>query len=212
MYDPVRPAVFFSAYTQADFIMRTKGNTFEFAWDCRKDKENPSSILFDVKSLFINPSKGDEVVKTGDGRYRLTRTTTKGSFLVSHIDTSLKQPYTRIEIIRDVNSGPALCVDRIVIDGTLGDEEFTFPERAQLAAKIGVRDWPGDGEMKDIDGLASMFRASYARLVANRPDLRDAADFPGLSGINWDDVKINDKRFSKILRDLIPEKPQAPND
>jgi hypothetical protein len=112
VYDPVRPVVLDAADTRTNFSIWQEGDRFWLTWEWSSGEEKPNSILLDVRSMFTGRSKRNDVVKIGDGKYRLTNTSERGSRLISHIDTNLKQPYTRIELVMEPHDEPAVCPPR----------------------------------------------------------------------------------------------------
>jgi hypothetical protein len=210
IYDPVRPVVLYHSGNRTDFQIWQEGDDFKLVAGFEAARNGPSRILFDVGSLFTGGVQGDEAVAVGPGEYRLTRTSSKGNFLVAHIDTRIKQPYQKLELIMKGGRDPSLRFDRIVVDGALGDEEFAFPAKERLAARIAVKEAPGDGLLQQVGIMALAFRACYARLAANVPEMRGALPLPGLVGIDWDEVRRNDRMFSQVLKDVIPARPKTP--
>jgi hypothetical protein len=53
--------------------------------------------------------------------------------------------------------------------------------------------------------MAVMIRASEARKGANHPGLRHTIRFPGFRRIDWDEVRENDRKFSAVLKEFLPD-------
>jgi hypothetical protein len=210
VYDPVVPAILYGSGVRTDFTLFADAESFKCSWSLETGKTPLHGIVLDIKSLFSGPAEGDEVAKTGDGAYRLTRT--KGACsIVAHVDTGRGQSYTNTDI-RFRHTGEVVSVEKLVIDGALGDEEFAFPEKDRLAAKVAVKEYLGgdlDKNMKDILFLTrSLFKGTRVRLAAKRPELRSKMDFSDCPGIDWDAVKKSDAIYSHVLKDLIAAKPE----
>lgn len=200
IYDPVQRVVLYSTDVNVDFSMRQEEDTLKFrcaAMECKDSK-----VLLDVKSFFSGPVKSDKVVKIGEREYRVTRTTEKGNSWVATIDPKELCPFSRIELIEHGNTNVIISINSICINGTLKDDQFAFPRKELLAEHIGVVDSPGEGSQKHLNGMPLM-RACYVRAAATNPELREAIKLPGLSGIDWDRVKENDKKLSQVLRDFL---------
>jgi len=212
LYDPVRSVVLYATDTISSFHMVESDNCwiFNFSWAGLAKKEDSSKISLDTKTLFRGRPQAYEAVKTGKGKYRLTRILEKGSLLVSRVDLALKQPYKEIELFGNFNRDYHLRIDKLVIDGPLEDLDFAFPSKDTLSAKIAVKDYyPADGMLANFDGFESTFRACEARLAAIRPELRESITAPD-SAIDWDEVRKNDDVFSRVLKDLIPSRTKTP--
>ena len=106
-----------------------------------------------------------------------------------------------------------LCLDRIVIDEPMGDEQFAFPSKERLAEKITIRNWSPDRPMEAVRGLGSVTRTYYARMTVNHHKLRDTRNLINLYGsskIDWESIQENDKKFSRVIKDLVLPKPRNP--
>jgi hypothetical protein len=200
IYDPVQPTVVYTTDTGIDLSMRQEGDTLIFR--CGTTKNKASNVLLDVKSFFSGPGKNDKIVKVGDRKYRLTRTTERGNFWVASIDLEESCLFTKIELIEQGCTESFLCINKICINGIIKDDQFAFPKKERLAERISVIDLPDDGLQKHLNAMTLM-RASYARAAAAQPGLREAIKPPVFSGIDWDRVKENDKKISQVLRDIL---------
>ncbi len=213
LYDPLKGCVFYSPKASTGTTIRVENGIFRYGWRQSVWSDDPSSIRLDVKSMLSGPSRRDEVVKTGEGKYRLTRTSNSGNIYLFYIDTSSENPFQKIELVMGQTNRVRFCLDKIVIDGFLGDEEFAFPSKERLAEKIEVREWSSEGLLEAISISASITRIDYARLAVYQPEVRDSPtllNLFGLSKIDWEAVRKNDEKFSQAIKDLVLPRPKNP--
>lgn len=214
VYDPINGYILYSSKdSSAKTWIRLENNIFTFSWPISIDSEKSSSINLDIKSMLEGSSKSVDMTKTGEGKYRLTRTSNGGNFYIFHIDTSMKQPFQKVELVMGNTGKVRFCVDKIVVDGLLGDEVFEFPTKERLAEKIQVKEWSNEGILQAIEGLGSFTRTFYVRAAANLPEYRDSPNLInlfGLAKIDWEEIKKNDKKYSQALKDLHLTKPRLP--
>ena len=111
---------------------------------------------------------------------------------------------------RKTPTKPSLNIDRIEVNIVLKDEEFRFPDMALLAKKITVKDMPIRPHRGAVSGVAMMMRAVEARLGANHPGMRKSIRFAAFQGIHWDQVRENDRKFSGLMKELVPPEPVGP--
>ncbi len=202
-YDPIKNLVYYNKPIYETFSMIQSGDKLKMGFGWEKESEKAIGLSMDVRSFFSGQSKGDEVVKTGDRRYRLTRTSALGNYLVCHVDLTLKQPYTRIEFLLTEDRAPFMIIDTILVNEPLMDQEFTFPDKRQLESKLTVRDWPGEGQHPDWDSMSLFSLACLTRAAADDPEMRDAIKLSGAADIDWEEVRNNDLRSSSVLRELL---------
>src|SRR5262249_23706067 len=98
VYDPVRSVLLCSLDNNIQFLLVQEGDSLRIHPEADSDKDRPSKVLVDLKSLLTRPFVSDKVVQTGDKKYRLTRTTEQGSALDCSVDLARNQPYTNIAI------------------------------------------------------------------------------------------------------------------
>jgi hypothetical protein len=202
IYDPVRPVVLFSDNVYIRSTLRQEGRTCSCFWNWG-DVE-PSSVLLDIESLYAEPAKNDEVIKTGDKKYRLTSTSDKGNALIADVDLAQSCPYIHLYFVMRDSDGPFLSISKIIVNGVLNDKEFAFPSKANLIRNIAVKDWPSGGALlKDLNGMTLMTKAACVRMAASQPELRQSINLPGLFTTDWERIRRNDEKFSQVLRDLL---------
>ncbi len=213
IYDPMKGCVFYSAKANAGTRIGVEDGSFRYAWPQLIETDEPGYLRLDVKSMLDGPSRGDEVVRTGEGTYRLTRTSNSGNCYVFSIDRSAKNPFQKIELVMGHTNKVRLCLDKIVIDEPLGDEQFAFPSKERVAEKITVKNWSGDHLLEAIKELGSITRVYYARMAVKQSEVRDApglVNLYGLSKIDWEAIRENDRKFSQSIKDLVLQKPKKP--
>ena len=67
-----------------------------------------------------------------------------------------------------------------------------------------------EDRLADVETSAVLGRASVVRSLVNHAGPSGPINIPGVSGMDWDQVRKNDKQYSKALRDLLPPNLQAP--
>jgi hypothetical protein len=203
LYDPVSSVLLWNADNNVSFSLVHEGDALRIHLGATSDKDKPSNVLLDVRSLLARPSVNDKVVQTGEKKYRLTRTTEKGNSLDLGIDLDRKQPYTNIAITIKGSTEPFVCISDININGNLDQAEAFFPKRDEPAQKIGVQNLPGSALKRHGSELTLLMRACNARSAINQPELREAIDLGGFSDVDWQHVKNNDEKISRVLREAL---------
>ncbi len=138
----------------------------------------------------------------------MIRTFENNPSLTVDVDLTKECPYTSAAFISD--GVTYLCLDRLAKNGALGDEPFAFPTKDQLTRRFPVKDVTAvtdSGVSSDMNMVIG--RAAVVRSVVNKARPSGPINIPGLSGVDWDRVKENDRKFAKALRDLIPPSVQA---
>jgi hypothetical protein len=167
------------------------------------------------------PSETRSAIKTGDKTYRLVLISDSGTSLIANVDLDRPSPFTRIEMREEGMDEPIICLEKIVLDGNLGDKDFAFPSKARLAELLPLVDGSDDTLFNDLTSWSLIMRASYGRLAILVPEWRAAIDPNNEAKVDWDKVRENDRKYSKALRELIetihsvptpapPRKPDAP--
>ncbi len=64
---------------------------------------------------------------------------------------------------------------------------------------------PANSFLATVGGLFASMRACYVRMAAHHPAARNSLKFPGLLGINWNQVEQNDTKYAGAMRNLIPK-------
>lgn len=226
VYDPAEAVVQYAENVFSYLAIWCPDDNLRYFFGYYVGQDDPSRLLLDIKSIYSGSSMDEEVVRVGEGKYRLVSGEGPRGYLVSLIDRSREQPFTGLMVTLPGDDEPMLCVDTIVVDGELGDEEFAFPGKERLAEGIDVRAWPDDGGEEVVNAAGSVLRACYIRLAALRPELREAGprrpgepqvsirargpgapgpeQLPDLTKIDWEKVRANDRKYSKALKAAIP--------
>jgi hypothetical protein len=212
IYDPVRPAVLRMKNARSQLMLRKVGNEskLNYTFGASSRESESSELTLDFRSTCEVPAVEERAVKDGEGRYRLFRTCAEGATSVYSVDRSRKMPYTGLKTFPKDSHEASLSIDRIEVDVVLKDEEFRLPDMARLAEKIAIDDPMSGGFMHGVGGVATMTRAYEARLGANHPGVRKSVRFAGLKGIHWDQVRENDRKFSTLMKELLPPEPVGP--
>jgi len=158
-YEPIRPAVLYSTGPRTEFILYANDERIWCSLGIASSKDKPSGMCVSVKGLFSGPSQGDEVVKTGDGTYRLTRVKNEGLSVVAHVDTNRLQPYTKVELRAGHKNSIFLSLYKIAVGEPPGDEAFATPTKEQLAAKLTVRECLDDEFAESIKCIMLLLRS-----------------------------------------------------
>jgi hypothetical protein len=212
IYDPVRPAVLRMEHARSTLILRSKGDAprLNYSFGASTHDGEPSELVLDLRSICGLPAVEERVVEDANGGYRLFRTDAEGVTTACSIDPRRKTPCASLKVFPKGHLEPSVFIDRIEVDGALRDEDFRFPETARLAGKIAVKDWPGDGVWDALGEVPSMIRAYEARLGANHPGMRKSVRFAALKGIRWDQVRENDRKFSAVMKEILPQPLELP--
>jgi hypothetical protein len=203
LYDPIRSVLLWNGDNNLRFSLAQDEDGLRIHLEVTSDKDRPSNVLVDVKSLLTGPFMNDKVVQTGDKRYQLTRTTQKGNSLGCAIDLEREQPYTNITINLDGQIDPCLNITYINVNGNVNYEEFLLPKRKELAEKILVQGIPNGELARNGSELTLLMRACYARAAIDHPEMRESIKLAGFSEIDWKRVKENDEKFSQVLREAL---------
>jgi hypothetical protein len=74
LYEPVRSVLLWNADNNVRFSLLQKAGALRIHLGVTSDKNQPSNVLLDVKSLLAGPFMNDKVVQISGKKYRLTRT------------------------------------------------------------------------------------------------------------------------------------------
>ena len=210
VYDPVRPEVLVFHDVGNYRTIAAEGGKFEYTWGCKFTGDRPGDITLDLKSLFTAPAsaKGgssweESVVKTGENRYVLTVKQDK-FYRRSRVDLNRPEPFATFEIANSPDGPPRFCVDKIVVNGELKDEEFAFPSTGRLAGTLKVREIK-DGLFAQANGSAVLMRAYHDRQTIHEPPGRGEIITPFLTGIRRGRIEEHDRLYAKQIRELIPD-------
>jgi hypothetical protein len=95
-------------------------------------------------------------------------------------------------------------VDRVVVNGPIGDEAFAFPDARRLAQRVPVWDLSKGNIIETLIGFALMERALYVRQVSEDADVLFRVVIARLLGIDWDSVRRRDTSLSAAFREFFP--------
>jgi hypothetical protein len=197
VYDPIRPAVLYFSGVKPKFMVCQEEERFQFKFGM---DTKSGEVTCDIKSFLLGPRKGSAIAKDADGTYWLTLTTLRGNFCVATFDASRPSACTKLDLVKQGDEQPFLSIDKISIDGEIPVKHFTFPSKDQLSSKVKVQELLIDGYLTYSQAVALVLRAATVRSAVHDPKLRDA-----IKEIDWDQVKENDKTYSKALRELLVE-------
>jgi hypothetical protein len=103
---------------------------------------------------------------------------------------------------------PFLELGTVRVNCPVPDELFAFPDLERLRETLELRDCNSDSVFKTLDVFMLWTRAGHVRVALRAPEMRNSIPFPGLDGINWDEVRKHDDAYAKVLRDLVPREPK----
>jgi len=102
-----------------------------------------------------------------------------------------------------------LCLDRLILNRTLEDEDFSLPTKRRLSRVVRVKDVTSDFEHgEELNRVLD--RAMVVRAILNRPAATRPDQVSALPGVDWKRVRESDAKYAKALRDLVPPKLRAP--
>lgn len=213
VYDPVSPAVYYSENSGFRLEMNFKNENLNFQCNYLLWSHDRPRILLDLRSVLAgisdvaratNETPVGDVVKLGENKYKFSLKDTQMSETRFYVDLFNKCHYTSVAFVCDGRID--LCLDNIGFNVPIEDDLFAFPAKErlgrslppikQVTAAIGLR------EVRDAASVVS--RAGVVRAVVNRRGGTGPLKIPGLSDLEWDGIKANDKLYSKALRELIP--------
>ena len=218
IYDPVGPTVYYSE--DAVFTINLTCTRTEFKFDFRYwtvPNGVRHRIFLDFPSVLLMGSEPsaegaavlNAVATRGPNEFELIRTFpgTRHS-QTFQVDLIRECPYAAAAFSYD--GVTPLCFDRLILNHTLGDGNFSFPTKRRLRGAVPVKDITADPERaKEVNWDYVFRRAAVVRGAINRAGPPGAPEIPGLA-LDWDRVRKNDKRYAKALRDLVPATLRAP--
>jgi hypothetical protein len=216
LYDPVAPTVYYSEDACSSLEMACTETELKFRYDVLLKRDGkPDCIRVDFRAVMSNhggagEGRGfeDRVVKRNSSKYRLLRCFEDKPYLALEVDLTKDSPYTAASFIYDGRT--YLCLDRIILNGAPRDEPFTFPSRRRLSRGLPFKDVTGDKEWAASPNSAAVIaRALIVRSVLDTAGPPELIHIPGLTGVDWNRVKENDRKFGKVLRDLVPPSVRA---
>jgi hypothetical protein len=216
VYDPVGPSVVYSEDGGFRVEMTGAREKIKFNYICLfKNSNKISSIFMDLNSLMAYDGKatgagaaGDSLAKIEGQKYALIKQSNDHTKIYFEMDLARRCPCTSVTFTMDGST--FLCLDKIVLDGPLDDEQFAFPAKELLARELPIRDVTADEDFAKIRDTAEIVgRAAIVRSVMYQVGSQAAINIPGLSGVDWERVREDDKKLSKALRELVPSSLQS---
>jgi hypothetical protein len=210
LYDPVTPTLYYSE--NAGFSVVLAGADQEelrFNIKYRLTAEEPNRIAIDFGSLFaFNRWKDgapthDSVIRLDANVFQLVRSVGDEPVFAIDVDPARKCMYTRAAFT--ASGTTKFCMNRLHLDSPTGDEPFAFPTKERLSRAMPVTTVTGQegiATMRITNAL--MERAAAVRSVVNRVGPGEAIPLRGLSDVDFNRVRDNDKKYAKALRELIP--------
>jgi hypothetical protein len=209
-YDPIRSSVTCLKDCFQRLTLGGDGKSAGFAFEVgRRAKKGAKKGLdgdllqIDPKSLFGAKGGLDpRIVDEGGGRYRLS-TTTGDRTVVAAFDASQPQPFEGLKVFEKSSHEPALSIDKLVVNGPLPKDSFTFPDRERLSKKITIHELAVDFLPPGAE-MVQLSRAIQTRFLLKHPGLREDAKPPGFERLTWKQIQRHDQKASNVLRELIP--------
>ena len=205
IYSCIKPElVYIPRSAKYTMILNEKLGAVNFSFQVNSALTPQPAITLDIKSLLAVASNGDKVVKTGSRSYRLSRIDGLGDTRVYHINLDNPTKYEKIEVFPPGETEPALCIEKIVVNGEASVPMPTFPTRGRLAeTQITLTEVP-DGALPGASSpTAIMFRAVISKISINHPEARHILTRSGISNVDWNKVKENERVSSRLLRQLV---------
>jgi len=212
VYDPVGPTLYYSEDAGFKLDLASNGvESMKFNVDYQLVTQRPDHILVDLRSVLSSkgwlvaggPAARDMVVKRNVAEFRLIRGYEDTPVLTVNIDQAKDCPYT--EVTFACNGITYMCLDRLALNDSQNDEPFGFPSKHSLIQALPVREVAAGGKSGDNGNISAVIeRAAFARAVVNSASPPGPLDLPGPLLVNWDRVRENDKKYSKVLRGLVP--------
>jgi hypothetical protein len=109
-----------------------------------------SNILVDLKSLYGQAAKHDDLVHSSTRTFRLTRTFGEGESLVALVDPSRRCPFAHLELCDTEKELPPFVLHELSIDGDVRDPRPVPPSERAFVGKLRITSF----NEKTPDGLA----------------------------------------------------------
>jgi hypothetical protein len=211
LYDPVGPTVYYSENASFTLQVACTLTGLKFKYNFLLNTKKPHRIFVDFRSVMLlfqgqSQKRGDSedrVVKRNASEFELIRFFENRPYLTINIDLAKKCPYTEASVIHEGIT--YLRRDRLILNDRLGDELFVFPAKQLFTQGLPVSNVREDADVASALNLTDVLtRASIVRAVVKKAGPSGPINIPGLSGVNWDRVRVNDKKFAKSLRLLVP--------
>jgi hypothetical protein len=183
------------------------GDDRELNWshETEVSETGSASILVDIRSAFAGPSKEEKVERVGARKYRLSMKDGSGDTRVFHVDLDHPLKYEKVEVFAPGNDQPTECIEKISVNAEGGITIPSFPTDEQLeGTKIRVRRFSGEGPLPDLSMATNELKALLGKLALDRPNAQHLPVLANLPGLDWNEIKKNDNRFSQTIRKLIP--------
>lgn len=210
-YDPIDGVLRTADNASASLHIRQEGKEFKFdiGFAARRSDKPPKpwTMKVDLASI-VKRSDRSDVQDLGGGTYGLRQRGEK-SILYAAIDPERSCPYLRLEITD--GKGEGIVLDPVRRNEPVDPSAFAPPTRDELAKRIPVREWPGDGILARAEGMQAMMLIILARIYADDPKMRAELRQNWVTRVNWAKVKENDEKFAPILGELFPLATAAPS-
>jgi hypothetical protein len=210
LYDPVSPMIMYSSAARFEFTVSASDQEAKIFWRLWWSSKAQSQFEVDLRSLYTGYRRRDRTKNialrlNGPNRFVLLREFPNGDMFRSTIDMSQGPAFKDLKVFVNHGKFEAVSIYRISINGEIPETEFAFPTKQRLAEGMRLRDCTNDGTLRSAVDLGLMVRAHYARLAVRNEPMRDSLKFPGLIGIDWDEVRKNDETYTESLRTAILE-------
>ena len=210
VYDPVGPTIYYSEDAGFALEMACTPTEVKFKLNYLLKSKSDQHILVDFRSVLAfagrdgeGPALVDEILKSNTSEFGFIRKVRDQPFLKINIDLTKTCPYTEAAFVRDGIT--YLCFDRLTLNDAPADETFAFPAKQRLTRLLPVIDVTANKEIAAIPDMAAVVgRATLVRAVVNKAGPPGPVDIPGLSGVDWDRIRENDKKVANALRALVP--------
>ncbi len=206
LYNAVDGVVLYLSSVRFDVNCQFRDNaltmTYGIRWAAMKT-DKPSTIHFDLMSLFAPGGGRDDISPAGCGTFKLTRRTDKGQSIVARIEPAMRCPYKAIAYTGEGQRDPNFIIHDISVGQDVSDQCPPFPSKDTLATRVSVQDWSPTAEESDQAIAAFIEKALFGRLA-----IADKAWRPQYEGwyhvkIDWDQVELTDRRISEVIRVLL---------
>jgi hypothetical protein len=180
----------------------------------RSSEEGLGTTIIDIHSLLGLLMPPVEVKKERDGeRFVLSGHTKRGNTAKAYVVPSRKEgPYARVELYLAGEPNAFLILDEIMLNQPIPAERFAFPEEKLKASGLPTRQLTADTSIKAILSVDRFVQAIMARLVltgAYSEELRSAVEKMTMQKINWQNMVVEDRRVSPILKATLINDRQA---
>ena len=176
-----------------------------------KDKTERQTLI-NIRPILETLLNSLKVERQPDGSYLLSGRTARGSGIKAYVDPGREEgPYKRVELFNaDNDNTPFIVLDHVRLNQPISPDSFVFPRQKILDCGLKVKELSTEGMINTMISMGRLAQTFFVRFVLSGrevdPQMKQAAEKLIPQGVDWDNLKKQDKEAGKILRDVFKEK------